>query len=64
MWAQGQAEVDSELVKTGPEWREDDVGGTNLRKGVGLLPTGHFPSRYSLALTREGGRDSELEELH
>ena len=36
------------------------MGGTNFRKGVGLLPTGHFLSRQSPALTRKG----ELEGLH
>lgn len=44
VWAEGQAEVDRELVTTSLEWRDGDVDRTNSTKNVGVLPTGHFLS--------------------
>lgn len=44
VWAEGQAEVDRELVTTSLEWRDGDVDRTNSTKNVSVLPTGHFLS--------------------
>lgn len=53
--------VEPEWVTTGPDSSKVDMGGLTSGKAVGLLPTGGFLFRRSLALTGEGGRNFALE---